>query len=186
VTREGFDLLLAQLDAEREKAGEKYEVLRRKLIKFFGWWGSDDADELADEAFDRVARKLAAGEVVRDLNGYLVGVARLIFKEHVRGQIRMRATVEHLPREPSTADDPVDDEARHDCCENCLSKLQPQSRDLVVRYYQMHEHNRAGEREALSARMQIPLNLLRVRAFRIRRKLGECLDACLKNRTGEG
>ena len=186
MTREGFDLLLAQLDAEREQAGEKYEVLRRKLIKFFGWWGADDADALADEAFDRVATKLAAGEAIRDLNGYLTGVARLIFKEHVRGQIRMRATVERLPRELSTADDPVDDEARHDCCENCLSKLPPQNRDLVVRYYQMHQHNRADEREALSAQMQIPLNLLRVRTFRIRKKLGECLDECLKNQTGEG
>jgi DNA-directed RNA polymerase specialized sigma24 family protein len=186
VTREGFDLLLAQLDAERDKAGEKYEVLRRKLIKFFDWWGSEDTDMLADEAFDRVARKLAEGEAVRDLNGYLIGVARLIFKEHLRGQIRMRATIEQLPRELSTADDSVDDEARHLCYENCLSKLQPQSRDVVVRYYQMHGHNRADEREAMSAQMQIPLNLLRVRAFRIRRKLGECLDACLKNPAGDG
>ena len=32
VTREGFDLLLAQLDADRNRAGEKYENLRRKLI----------------------------------------------------------------------------------------------------------------------------------------------------------
>jgi DNA-directed RNA polymerase specialized sigma24 family protein len=184
VTREGFDLLLAQLDAERDKAGEKYEVLRRKLIKFFGWWGSDDTDELADEAFDRVAKKLAEGEAVRDVNGYLMGVARLIFKEHVRGQIRMRATVEQLPREPSTAD-PTDEEARHGCYEKCLGKLPTQSRDFVVQYYQMHDRNRADEREALAAQMQIPLNLLRVRAFRIRKKLGECMDACLKNQSGE-
>lgn len=146
MTREGFDLLLAQLDAEREKAGEKYEVPRRKLIRLFGWWGSDDADELADEAFDRVAKRLAAGEAVRDVSGYLMGVARLVFKEHVRRQIRMRATVQQFPREASTADDRVGDEARRDCYEHCLGELPPQSRDFVVPYYQMHDRNQAHER----------------------------------------
>jgi DNA-directed RNA polymerase specialized sigma24 family protein len=185
VTREGFDLLLAQLDADRNRAGEKYEILRRKLIKFFGWWGSAAPEDLADETFDRVAKKFSEGEAIRDLNGYLVGVARLIFKEYIKGQIRTRSTVDQLPRNPSTSDDPVDGDAKHECYESCLSKLPVESRNLVLRYYQMQDRNKVDEREALCEEMQIPINLLRVRAFRIRKKLGECLQGCLKNRVAE-
>jgi DNA-directed RNA polymerase specialized sigma24 family protein len=181
VTREGFDLLLAQLDAERNRAGERYEGLRRKLIKFFGWWGSQ-APDLSDQTFDRVAKKLAEGEAVRDLNGYLIGVARLLFKEYVKGQIKMRSAAEQLPRDPSPLNDPVDPDARHECYESCLSKLSGESRDLVLRYYQVLDRNKADEREKLSTEMGISINLLRMRAFRIRKKLGECLDACVKNR----
>lgn len=185
VTREGFDLLLAQLDANRDLAGQKYESLRRKLIKFFEWWGSQGSDELADEAFDRVARKLSEGEPVRDVSGYLMGVARLLFKEHVKSQVKLRAAMEQIPKDHAAADDPAMAEAREECYESCLSKLPADSRDLVVQYYQVHDRDKASERDSLSARMQIPINLLRVRAFRIRKKLGDCLDVCLKNQLEE-
>jgi len=182
VIQEGFDLLLAQLDTDRNLAGQKYESLRRKLIKFFAWWGSQDPGELADEAFDRVAKKLAQGEPIRDSSAYLLGVARLIFKEYVKNRIKLRAAVEQIPKNSIASDDPATDEAREECYENCLSKLPAASRDLVVRYYQMQDRDRASDRDALSAEMQIPINLLRVRAFRIRKKLGDCLDECVKNR----
>src|SRR5450432_3873967 len=110
--QEGFDLLLAQLDPDRNLAGQKYESLRRKLSKFFQWWGSQDPDELADEAFDRVAKKLAQGEPIRDLGAYIMGVARLIFKEHVKSQIKLRAAVEQIPKNPGAGDDVAIIEAR--------------------------------------------------------------------------
>ena len=181
--QEGFDLLLAQLDPDRNLAGQKYESLRRKLIKFFQWWGSQDPDELADEAFDRVAKKLAQGEPIREPGAYLIGVARLIFKEHVKSQIKLRAAVEQIPKNPEAGDDPAIIEAREECYGNCLSKLPAASRDLVVRYYQLQDGDKASDRDALSAEMQIPINLLRVRAFRIRKKLSDCLDDCVHNRT---
>lgn len=181
MSREGFELLLARLDPDREQAGERYEVLRRKLIKFFGWWGCQDAEALADQALDRVARKLVEGEPIRDLAGYLMGIARLIFKEHVKNQIKLRVTVENLQRRPQPVD-PREQDARQECYDNCLTKLHADSRDLVIRYYQIHGPEKAAEREALAAELQMPLNLLRVRAFRIRKKLGDCLSNCLKNR----
>jgi DNA-directed RNA polymerase specialized sigma24 family protein len=184
VSREGFDLLLEQLDTDRNLAGEKYESLRKKLAKFFGWWGSQNPDELADEAFDRVAQKFAQGEIIRDPSAYLMGVARLIFKEHVKDQIKLRAAVEQIPRDP-VPDDAVVAEARESCYESCLNELPAESRDLVIEYYQIRGRDQASAREALCARMQIPINLLRVRAFRIRTKLGACLESCIRNRTEE-
>ncbi len=181
--QEGFDLLLAQFDTDRNLAGQKYESLRRKLIQFFQWWGSQDPDELADEAFDRVARKLAQGEPIRDPGAYLMGVARLIFKEHVKSQVKLRVAVAEIPKNSAADADMAIVEAREECYENCLSKLPAESRDLVVRYYQLQDGDKASDREALSVEMQIPINLLRVRAFRIRKKLGDCLDDCVHNRT---
>jgi len=183
VMQEGFDLLLAQFDTDRNLAGQKYESFRRKLIKFFQWWGSQDPDELADEAFDRVARKLAQGEPIRDPGAYLMGVARLIFKEHVKSQIKLRAAVEQIPKNPVADNDLVIAEAREECYANCLSKLPVESRDLVVRYYELQDGDKASSRDALSVEMDIPIALLRVRAFRIRKKLGDCLDDCVNNRT---
>ena len=183
--QEGFDLLLAQFDSDRNLAGQKYESLRRKLIKFFQWWGSKDSDELADEAFERVGRKLAQGEPIREPGAYLMGVARLIFKEHVKSQVKLRAALEHIPKNPVVNNYVAIAEAREECYANCLSKLPAESRDLVVRYYQLKDGDKASDRDALSVEMQIPINLLRVRAFRIRKKLGDCLDDCVHNRTEE-
>ena len=59
LTQEGFDLLLSLLDHDRELAAEKYERLRRRLLKLFEWRGSPTPEEHADETFNRVARKIS-------------------------------------------------------------------------------------------------------------------------------
>ena len=38
LTQAAFDGLLAMLDSDRDKAGEKYEFIRLKLLKYFQWW----------------------------------------------------------------------------------------------------------------------------------------------------
>lgn len=53
---ERFDNLLRLLDLDRDVAGDKYERLRRKLIKFFEWNACFPAEDLADETFDRVGK----------------------------------------------------------------------------------------------------------------------------------
>ena len=53
-----FAQLLDCLDADRERAGEKYEALRRTLIRFFVWRGAPFPEEHTDETFNRLARKL--------------------------------------------------------------------------------------------------------------------------------
>src|SRR4030095_14278178 len=60
-TPKTFTHLLAKLDADPEKAGEKYEKLRRHLIKFFECRGSFISDELADETLNRLGGKSAEG-----------------------------------------------------------------------------------------------------------------------------
>ncbi|HEV8367877.1 MAG TPA: hypothetical protein VGQ39_08000 [Pyrinomonadaceae bacterium] len=49
LTTDTFTRLLQRLDPDREQAGEKYEELRRTLIRFFEWRGAPYPEEHADE-----------------------------------------------------------------------------------------------------------------------------------------
>src|SRR5256714_13254313 len=69
LTADTFAKLLNCLDADRERAGEKYEDLRRTLIKFFEWRGAPFPEEQTDETFNRVARKLDEGIGIKNIGG---------------------------------------------------------------------------------------------------------------------
>jgi hypothetical protein len=60
-----FDRLLEAPDSDRERAGQSYVQIRRKLVKFFEWHGSSCPDDLADRTIDRVCRKVEEGQTIR-------------------------------------------------------------------------------------------------------------------------
>ena len=181
LTREAFDVLLARLDPDRNSAGVKYEEARRKLVKFLGWWGSEFPEEHADETINRVARKLLAGEVILDINKYFVGVARLVYAEHVKERVKSRDAFAALAQRRITDESPEFKEIRLVCYERCLQTLPTEKRDLVIKYYQDTGGSKANLRDELAARMGIQLNLLRIRAFRIRNTLKDCVRDCLRS-----
>ena len=111
LTQGAFDLLLAQLDADRQQAGTKYEALRRKLVKFFQWRGCSFSEDLADDTINRVARNLEAGENIRHLTAYCVGIARHVFLESLR--TRQHEETLHAVTYPSPA--PADEDPRQEC-----------------------------------------------------------------------
>ena len=53
-----FEKLLAAFDPDRERAAERYEDARSRLVFFFESRGAFDGDGLADDTLNRVARKL--------------------------------------------------------------------------------------------------------------------------------
>jgi hypothetical protein len=61
LTQEAFDRFLTMLDRDRDMAGEKYEFIRLKLLKYFQWCGSDVPDMDADETINRVTRRIDEG-----------------------------------------------------------------------------------------------------------------------------
>src|ERR1041384_5859496 len=81
LTKEAFDRLLLVLDGDSEAAGQKYNLLRRNLVRYFEGRGCQFAEDHADEAVNRVAKRLGEGEDIRDINGYAYGVARLLLLE---------------------------------------------------------------------------------------------------------
>lgn len=183
LTGDGFEALLALLGPDRETAGERYETIRRKLIRLFEWRGCEGAEDLADETLDRVARRVAEGTEIKsgDPYGYCCGVAHLVYKEDLR-----RASRERRVRDSSEWEPPiyVPDELeepsnqRLDCLRHCLAKVPQDQRDLLLQYHQ--GENNIRNRKALATKLGIPLNALRIRVHRTRRKVEACVHDCLK------
>jgi RNA polymerase sigma-70 factor (ECF subfamily) len=191
LTPEGFDALLAQLDSDRERAGELYETIRRKLVRLFEWRGCASPEDLADETINRVARRLAEGVELRssDPYGYFCGVAHLVYKEVLRRASREhRALAEGGGWPPPACDDEPSDR-RLDSLRRCLEHLEPDQRVLVLRYYQgksdqgksAQGESNIRQRQRLATEVGIPMNALRIRVHRIRRKLESCVHARLSH-----
>jgi DNA-directed RNA polymerase specialized sigma24 family protein len=179
LSREGFEALLAQLDTDRERAGERYEIIRRKLVRLFEWRGCEAAEDLTDETFNRVARRLSEGVALRsEPYGYFCGVAHLVYKEVLRQSSRQRRALESgdwPPPEPG----PEADDPQLECLRRCLKGLTEGERELVLRYHQ--GENNIRNRQALARDLEIQLNAVRIRVHRIRRKLEDCVKRCLEH-----
>ena len=187
LTPEAFDKLLASLDPDRERAGEKYEQIRSGLVCFFEWRGSPFPEEHADETINRVARKIDVGEQVSDPFTYVYGVARMLLLEVYKEREKERVALAHLPppHQPSLSEqeEQADTELRLDCLERCLDELSTESRDFLSQYYEGEKRIKIENRQRLAERLQIPLNALRLRARRIRGKLENCVAECFRERT---
>ena len=180
LNREGFSKLLAYLDSDPERAGEKYEALRHKLIVFFeGRCCGFDSDALADRTLDRVAGKLSETiELHATLSSYCYGVARFIWQEWRKE--RRHEPLDQDPPAPPTED--VVAAIRNHCLEECLGGLAPESRKLIVDYYQGEGGGKIENRTRQAENLSITPNALRRRAHAIRVK---ALEPCLKKCVGE-
>src|SRR5436305_12720531 len=138
LTAEAFTKLLACLDSDRERAGEKYEDLRRTLIKFFGWRGAPFPEEHADETFNRVARKLDEGIEIKNIGGYCYEVARLVCLEAWKRDDSKNEPLEAVHQNRPGADNAealLERELLLGCLDECLERLPTESRALIVGYY---------------------------------------------------
>ncbi len=182
---QAFDLVLASLDSDREKAGESYERIRQKLLRFFEWRGADCPEELADRTFDRVGRKLEEGETIRERDpaGYFYGVARNILREHWNERRRQSEALGRLAAEPRRVDDP-EGAVRFRCLESCLASLPEKEREFLLGYYVGRGTVKIENRRRISAGLGLAPNALRIRMFRLRARLEECVERCLAAATG--
>jgi len=173
LTQEAFDALLAWLDPNRERAGEKYESIRLRLIKIFACRGCWEPEDLADETINRVSKKL--GEIESTYSGdparYFCGVANKVHLEYVR-----RRPTPIPPPSPGPSDEI---EKEYECLERCIQQLPPNSRDLVLQYYQQEKRAKIDHRKLLADQLGIALNALRIRACRIRAELQKCVQSCV-------
>jgi DNA-directed RNA polymerase specialized sigma24 family protein len=176
LSQSSFDIFLTRLDPEREQAGQKYEAIRTRLVKFFEWRACQFADDLADETLDRVVRKVNAGEQINDYLNYTYAVARLVYLENLRQQAREQAVVINLP----VRSDPPAENVQLNCLEACLEKLAENNRKLILHYYRDDKQAKIDHRKKLAEFFGMSLNALRIKALRIRAKLEECVFECLK------
>lgn len=178
---DAFNLFLHWLDPDVEKAAQRYESVRRNLIVIFTRRGCHRSEELADETFNRVMKRLPemihtyVGEPAR----YIVVVARNLHLEYVKEMERLEALPEHDHTDLSV--EPPDETKEHEfaCLEQCLRQLSPHQRKLVIDYYQESRRAKIDHRKLMAEQLGIGLNALRIRAHRIRLGLEDCLKHCL-------
>ena len=177
VTQEAFDKLLAWLDPNRDQAGKKYEDVRRRLIKIFTCRGCTEADALADETINRVTHKVhtLAEHYTGDPALYFYGVAHKVHLEYLR-----RKPIPSVP--PPLVEHSDEKEQEYDCLEQCMQRLTPDNRELVLQYYQEEKQAKINHRKLLAEQLGIALNALRIRAYRIRATLQQCVQSCLEQR----
>jgi DNA-directed RNA polymerase specialized sigma24 family protein len=185
LTDNAFGRLLDYLDRDRGRAADRYEELRRILMRFFEWRGAPFPDELADATFDRVARKLAEGVAIENIGGYTYGVARLVALEALKGPEARRGHGE-VPGEIAAIDgasEAAEKETRLSCLDDCLSQLPSESRELIVGYYRDDKSGRIEGRRRLAERLGLRGDALANRAQRLRDKLERCVTTCVRNRS---
>jgi DNA-directed RNA polymerase specialized sigma24 family protein len=178
LTTEAFEQLLAWLNpgdqAEaREAAGRKYEEIRRKLIRIFAARGCIQAEELADETINRVTKKLP--ELIGNYNGdptrFFYGVANKVFLEYTKSPPTI------FPPPPPEPAEVL--EKRCHCLDLCLGHLKPEDREMITAYYQEQRIEKVEMRKRLAQQFMISDNALKIRAFRLRQRLYECVTDCL-------
>jgi DNA-directed RNA polymerase specialized sigma24 family protein len=180
LTPDGFEALLSMLHPDRELAGERYEEIRRRLVRLFEWRGCAHAEELADETFNRVARKSAEGLTLQrsDPYAYFCGVAHHVFQEVVRREARENRVLESGDW-PSSGVVDEEPDYRLDPLRACLGTLENDQRRLLLRYHQ--EDQRIRSRKDLCDELGIPMNALRIRVHRLRKKVEACVQEKLRN-----
>lgn len=174
---EQFQKFLAWLDPDPERAGLKYETIRRRLIKIFTNRGSHIPEDLADETITRVAQTVKTETYQGDPAPYFYGVAKKIFSEHIRKANRRwpdpRPMASHGHSEPQLK-----------CLDECLETLDPESRELILNYFRGKKQAKIKSRKQMGEDLGIKAGALRARIFRLRAKLAKCVKECME-RTGE-
>jgi DNA-directed RNA polymerase specialized sigma24 family protein len=190
ISQTDFDKFLALLDTDRAAAGVKYEALRARLVKFFEWRNCEAAAELADTVFDRIVKKIAAGEAVRNINAYAAGVAQFVFKEYLRDFQRRAESLEDNPNVQNIAGRSVSEtdegaKMRFDCLEKCLAQMDSETRRLLIAYHDPDERTMIPTRKHLAESLKISLNTLRIRVCRLKSKLENCVRDCCSRKSRE-
>lgn len=182
VTRENFDELLLWLDPDPDQTGardrnrgaQKYETIRRRIIKIYQNRGCQFAEEIADETSDRVCRKV--NEVAKTYKGdpalYFFAVAKNVYREFTRER-----PVSIIPS--ASPDDLEEKERRMACLDICLDRLTPEKRLLILKFNEGEKGERIENRKRLAKQCGIDTRALSLRALRIRRELLKCIQECL-------
>lgn len=188
VSQASFDRLLQALDPDRDAAGERYLQIRDKLCNFFKWRNCAAPDDFADQTIDRVARRIEEGSEILTGNVYLFfhGVAVNVLREYWKQTEKFKTKpIDEVPEVHTQVEDPVEareieseKEHRLGCLDGCVKKLPAPQLRLITEYHQGEGGVKIAKRTQLAEDLGIPLNALRIRAFRIRGELENCITAC--------
>lgn len=181
-----FCRFLEWLDEGSDSGGQKYLEMHRRLVSYFDRKNCRSPQELADETLSRVARRLEEEGAITGATPahYCYIVARFVFLEHQRQAPAVPIDAAGLPA--ARVDPTSENQARMlQCLEQCLKRLEPEQRELILTYYQGEQRVKITFRRKLAARLGVTMNALSIRACRIRDRLEACVRACAGGQTAD-
>jgi len=185
---ESFEEILAWLDPDREVAATMYVQLYHDLSNIFRWRGCSDPEGLTDDVFDRVARKVHEVRLTYegDARRYFHGVANNVFMENLK-KVKTQVSLDddEVPESMSAKDDEAGTLEMEECLQACLPKLSPDNRKLILAYYAKEKQAKIDNRSELARQLGIPVETLRVKVYRIRVSLQECIERCLERKANQ-
>lgn len=183
---EEWDALLSALDPDREVAARKYETARSGLIAIFRASGfCADAEEVADETLDRVARrtyeKAGTEDAIVNVIAYIRAVARRVGAEFHR-RPRLVPIDEAVTAGTSQDVDSDLDEDALDRLRGLIAELPTKDQRFILSYYDYSKPEKISQRRSLAMTTGRSAGALRVKACRIRKRLRERLFQLLAER----
>lgn len=204
--KEGIQYLWEHLDPDPEKAGKIYTELHAQLAKLFECRGHVDPEKSADEALDRIGKRLAEGLVIDNLNAFARGVARYVGKEELRKMVRHflvsiddeNAEVTLVDSKKPSQEEELIRASQQDlqlaCLRECFGKLKPEEQ----RFYAAYDLEDFSPEEQLTllgyvvadtkpdAEWSKKSEAERKRASRLRANLRNCTSGCVNAKLARG
>ena len=173
--KESFDALLQWLDPDRDNAGRRYEVIRAGLIRMFISNGLSDAEYYADEAIERVTRRLPEirDTYVGDPTRYFHGVGRNVIREGLRRkEVPIDVVPDRVTPETRTSDS-------SECLTRCLRLLPRDKQEFILDYHLYKGHEKVEHHRQMAGELSITEGALRTRAHHLRVSLEKCVLECM-------
>ncbi len=186
LTKENFDALLLWFSPNREEAGAKYEEIRNGLIRFFSFKGCSDAEVLADETINRVAKKFDQLDT-NNKNKHITffyGFASNIYREYLHKLNKREVQFEpniHSNTEIIYQPDEIVEE-KHHCLQKCLLKLSEIDRVLMIQYFSKEKSAKIEHRRKLAEHLHLNQGAMHVKIYRLKDILRGCVEKCLENK----
>lgn len=168
-TEDQFNDLLSWLDPDPKMAAQKYETIRKGLIRIFVSRGFSDPEHLADLTIDRVIEILP-----RRKEGFVGEKARLFYS--VARYIMLEALDQ--PEVPLTDPPPAPPHTtvtneEYECLLQSLKELTPEELEFIHDYHVYDGEGRVKieNHESMKEELGLEGSSLRVKANRIRKQL---------------
>lgn len=198
-----FQALLEWLNGGDSSDSHSYETMRHRLIGYFNRKRCQEAAELADQTFDRVAKWLeerqresseqSSIQTVKyesECSRIFYTTASFVYFEWKRtssktiiGITNLPASIQHTKslQASKVSEDTALRHQRLNCLDNCLSNLPLETRSLILSYYSGSQQTKIKNRKLLASQMSISSKSLTLRVLRLRTKLEQCVKQCMGN-----
>lgn len=158
---------------------EQYRIIRQKVIRYLAANRCYNPEELADETFSRVLRKIDSWQSQNVAFGaFLFGFAKIVARERghgVRGEEQLDDSSPEIIQLAGASWIPDTDPQAEviEYLQHCLQEMEPEERELIVNYYQggSQEGDLKRGRQQLADQLGLSIKALRQRAMRLRIKL---------------